>query len=106
MKRRPSPRTRRLGWHGSLRRRCHGADVLVASYRRPVVSIARKNEHLSPEVPPGDFLKRGDGGRHTAVQRFVPERGYRFSTSATWRIRQAVVGGIAGAAGPEGFGGR
>ena len=66
-------------------------DVLVESNMRLVVSIARPyigrgNNALAME----DLVQEGTVGLMTAVRRFDPTRGLRFSTFATWWIRSAV----------------
>lgn len=68
-------------------------EHLFSANTRLVVSIAKK--HLGRGVPFEDIIQEGNLGLMKAINKFDYRRGFRFSTHATWWIRQTITRAIA-----------
>ncbi len=81
-------RLRRVAEEGRIAR-----DHLIRANTRLVVSIAKR--YMGRGVPFLDLIQEGNLGLMKAVEKFDYTRGYRFSTYATWWIRQTITRAIA-----------
>jgi RNA polymerase sigma factor (sigma-70 family) len=79
---------RRLVRHGE-----EATETFVKANLRLVVSIAKR--YQSAEIPLLDLVQEGNLGLIHAVEKFDWRKGFKFSTYATWWIRQAITRGIA-----------
>ena len=67
-------------------------DTIIKHNLRLVVNIAKRYTGKGVEIL--DLIQEGNIGLSTALDKFIPEKGYKFSTYATWWIKQAVTRAI------------
>src|SRR5205807_2938095 len=87
----PGPERREL--KREIRAGVDAQQTFVQSNLRLVVSIAKK--YQASGLPLLDLIQEGNLGLMHAVEKFDWRKGFKFSTYATWWIRQAITRGIA-----------
>ena len=80
-----------LEWLAADGRRAQ--QMFITANLRLVVSIARR--YGRSQMPMLDLVQEGNTGLIRAVEKFDYAKGYKFSTYATWWVRQAITRGIA-----------
>jgi RNA polymerase primary sigma factor len=87
------PDDRQAELHQMIEDEWTALDHLITANSRLVISVAKK--YMGRGVPFLDLIQEGNIGLMRAAKKFDYLRGYKFSTYATWWIRQAVTRAIA-----------
>ena len=83
----------RIEWEGEIEDGILAREHLIKANTRLVVSVAKR--YIGRGVPFLDLIQEGNLGLMKAVEKFDYHRGFRFSTYATWWIRQTITRSIA-----------
>ncbi|ROP77406.1 RNA polymerase sigma factor (sigma-70 family) [Frigoribacterium sp. PhB107] len=89
----PLPRADRRRFEELVVRGAVAFDAMVLSNLRLVVSIAK--QYVNQGLEMADLIQEGSAGLIKAVQKFDPNMGFKFSTYATWWVKQGITRSIA-----------